>query len=125
VSSVVSEATYLITSSILDIIDKYRRRRRRRKVFRRARELEARAKRPPPGYVGYVRVGDRAKIIGRHTRIVVDVPFYGQTEYEHGGVGRAYVTAAEVVSPEWFNVVKVLYSRLKAARRGGSRGEGG
>ncbi|RLE84958.1 MAG: hypothetical protein DRJ67_09700 [Thermoprotei archaeon] len=112
-SSVVSEATYIIVSGLLDLIESIKKRRRRREVFERAAGAERRVRRPPPWHTGFVRVGDRARIIGRATRIIVDAPFYGQTPYEHVAEVKMYSTAAELTSPEWFNMLKSLYKRVR------------
>ena len=113
-SSVVSEASYILTSSILDLIDRIRKKKYRRKMFQKVEEAEKTAKKPPGGYMGFVKVRDRARIIGRHTKIVVDVPFYGQTEYEYTPEVKMYSTAAEVVSPDWFNLLKAIYSKIRS-----------
>jgi len=116
-SSVVSEAAYIMTSAVLDLIERIRRWRRRREMFERVTRAERRVRRPPPGYFGFVRVGDRARIVGRATRIVVDAPFMGQTEYEYTPEIHMYTTAEEVVSPTWFDTLKHLY---EAVRKGAS-----
>lgn len=110
-SSVVSEAMYIIFSSIFDLIEKWKKRKRKKKFYEKLEEKK-KLPTPPRWYTGYVRVGDRARIVGRHTKLVVDVPYYGQTKYTYSAPQKIYVTAREVVSPEWFSLLKHLHERI-------------